>query len=133
MKINYFKLGSIAYIVLGAMHALAHLSRGNIDDPKLANTLTEMKNTTISLLGEYSLMKFYDGFSLTMGFMLLAFGIQAFLMGKPGKRVVLADILITAVTLLLTILYFHIIASSLMLIALVCFIIAFVKMQKARQ
>ncbi len=132
MKINYFKLGAIAYMILGAMHGLSHLAKGNIDDPKLANTLAEMSNTTIDLLGEHSIMKFYDGFSLTMGFLLLAFGLQAFVTDKPGKKIVLVDILVTLITLILTIRYFHIIAWSFMGIALVCFVISYIQMKKAR-
>ncbi len=132
MKINYFKFGAIAYMVLGAMHELSHLTKGNINDSKLANTLAEMENTTIHFLGEHSLMKFYDGFSLTMGFLLLAFGLQAFVTDKPGKKIVLVDILVTLITLILTILYFHIIAWSFMGIALVCFVMSYIQMKKAQ-
>lgn len=129
MKTNYFKLGGIACILLGVMHLIAHLSQGNVD-PQMANTLAAMQNTIIRLMGEHTLLQFYNGFSLTMGFLLVAFGLQTIMIEKPGSRLALMNSGITVVLLFLCMKYFHILASAFMLIAFVCFIISFIKIRK---
>lgn len=130
MKVNYFKSGAIAYMLLGSMHLFSHLLSGNNLDPQMTKTLAEMKNTIINIIGEHTLWQFYEGFSLTMGFLLIAFGLQAYMIDNPNKRIIITNIIITLVILVLTIKYFHLIASAFMLLALICFFISLKKQLK---
>ncbi len=127
MKINYFKLGAVACILLGAMHLLSQLLRGNDLDPQLASTLAEMKATEIHVMGKHTLLQFYNGFSLTMGFLLVAFGLQAWMIDNPGKRVILTNVFASVIIFVLTLIYFHVLASAFMLIAAICFTMSFIK------
>ncbi len=124
MKINYFKLGSILYMVLGTLHTLSHLLNGASDDSQLTDTLAKMEAASFQFMGEHTLMQFYNGFSLTMGFLLFAFGLQAYMINQPDKRIIVTDILISMVILLLTVIYFHLLASAFAAAATICFTIS---------
>ncbi len=129
MKINYFKLGATACMLLGAMHLTSHLLQGGVDF-QMADTLTAMQNTTIQFMGKHTLLQFYNGFSLTMGFLLIAFGLQTFMIKKPSSQIAAVNSVITTVLFFLCVKYFHFLASAFIFTACVCFIVSFIKIRK---
>ncbi len=125
-KLNYFKAGAIAYMLLGFMHLVSQMQKDGLSENVL-QTLMRMKNTTFHFMGQHDLMQFYTGFSITMGFMLFAFGLQTFLINKPSRQIIVADILISLVVLILSIIYFHPLAYSFIAFSLLCFVICLLK------
>ena len=79
-------------------------------------------------MGEHSLLKFHNGFSIMMGFLLSAFGIQNFLLAKEilnNKTAFISIIVITAIAFVIAVMFFHILALGFILFSLVCFTVAF--------
>ncbi|HSY60753.1 MAG TPA: hypothetical protein VK796_02705 [Cytophaga sp.] len=121
-----FKVGSIAFVVLGILHiavqALGILSRS-------ASTIAmkhSMEMHKINLIGEHNLLQFYLGFSFMMGFLLSAFGVQNLLIVNTlNKKICIVTIGFTSIGLLISILYFHLLATSFILFSLICYIISY--------
>ena len=126
-NLKLFKTGAIALILLGILHLLAH-TLGKPSDPVLDRLLLEMQNYKISLMGEHNILKFHTGFSIMMGFLISALGIQNFLLAKEilANRMVFASvIMISAIAFMIAIMYFHILAYGFILFSLACSTIAF--------
>jgi hypothetical protein len=124
-----YKIASIAFIVLGVLHTIAHIvGQLNLDEASLV-VLNNMANHKIQLLGEHSLLKFHTGFSLMMGFLLSVFGIQNLLVTKTlNKKYLISTIIITGIALILSIAYFHILATSFIFTSLICYILSYKKL-----
>ncbi len=125
-RLNYFKLGAIAYMVLGVMHIISQFSKDRLSENVL-QTLIIMKRTSFEFMGQHNLMQFYTGFSTTMGFMLFAFGLQALMIKQPNKSVVIVNILLSLIASVLAIIYFHPLAYSFLLFSTLCFTISLIK------
>jgi hypothetical protein len=126
-NLKLIKTGAIAFILLGILHLLFHFW-GKPNDPMLDKLLLDMQNFQINLMGEHSFLKFHNGFSIMMGFLLSAFGIQNFLLAKEilnNKTAFLSLIIITAIAFVIAVMFFHILAFGFIFISLVCFTIAF--------
>lgn len=121
-----YKIASTAFIILGVLHIMAHII-GNINPNKTTIiVLNQMANHKIQLFGEHSLLKFHTGFSLMMGFLLLAFGIQNLLIAKIiYKKYLISIIIITAIILVLSIIYFHLLAIGFIFTSLVCYVLSY--------
>jgi hypothetical protein len=124
-----YKIASIAFIVLGVLHTIAHIvGQLNLDEASLV-VLNNMANHKIQLLGEHSLLKFHTGFSLMMGFLLSVFGIQNLLVTKTlNKKYLISTIIITGIALILSIAYFHVLATSFIFTSLICYILSYKKL-----
>lgn len=123
------KAGSIGLILLGLLHLISHIF-GKPNDPNLDKLLLDMQNFKIELMGEHNLLKFYNGFSIMMGFLLAAFGVQTYLLSNEilkNKTALLATIIITIIAFILAVMYFHVLAFSLIGISMICYVTAFVK------
>ena len=128
-----FKAGSIAFILLGLLHLMAHIGMTLGQEPN--QLMIDMQNFKIDLFGEHSLFKFHSGFSIMMGFMISAFGIQNLLCTDyilHNRKALLSTILISAVGFGLAIAYFHILAYGFILFSLGCYGVAWVKREKFR-
>jgi hypothetical protein len=128
-NIRIFKLGSGAFIFLGIMHILTQLA-GKPLDPDLDLVLLAMQNYKIQLLGDHSLLEFYTGFSLIMGSLLSAYGVQNFVLAQEivaNKKIFISIIISTLFILVLAILFIHILAYGFILFSLFCFLIAYQK------
>jgi len=125
-KLTLIKAGSIAFILLG----IAHLSVAAIGAPEseqLTRLLADMQNYKINLFGEHDLLKFHNGFSLMMGFLLSSFGAQNLVLSEAivtNSKAQWTTVVITAIALVISILYFHLFADGLILFSLACYCIA---------
>lgn len=124
-----YKIASISFIALGILHITAHVI-GNLNPDKATLAiLYQMANHKIQLFGEHSLLKFQTGFSLMMGFLLSAFGIQNLLVAKiMNKKHLISTIIITAIALVLSITYFHLLATAFIFSSLICYILSYKKL-----
>ena len=128
-----FKAGAIAYIVLGFIHLLAHLF-GKPNDPNLDTLLLDMQNFKINLMGDHNLLKFYNGFSIMMGFLLASLGFQNYLLANEilrNKTAFLSTIIITIIAFIIAVRYFHILAFGFIGLSLICYVTAFIKHKKS--
>jgi len=124
-----YKIASISFIALGILHITAHVI-GNLNPDKATLAiLNQMANHKIQLFGEHSLLKFHTGFSLMMGFLLSAFGIQNLLVARiMNKKHLVSTIIITAIALVLSVTYFHLLATAFIFISLICYILSYKKL-----
>jgi hypothetical protein len=126
-NLKFFKTGAIAFIVLGFLHLLFQFGP-KPDDLALHSLLADMENHKIKVMGVHSLLKFHNGFSVNMGFLLLAFGIQHLLLAKAilsNKTAFVSTIIITAVIFVIALIYFHALAFGFVFFSLFCFSMAF--------
>lgn len=129
MKMKFYKIASIAFIILGLLHLMAHFVGSFFLDQKAIELMGQMDNFKIQLFGEHSLLKFHTGFSLMMGLLISAFGIQNFLAADSiSKKYLMSVIIITAIALVLSITYLHILPTVFISISLICYILTFKKL-----
>lgn len=123
-----YKFGSIAFLILGILHTLAHIA-GNLNpNQETMVLLQEMESFKIDLFGEHTMLKFHNGFSLMMGFLLSVFGIQNLIIGKSlSKKYLLSNIISTSIMLALSVVYFHVLAIVFILFSLLCYLLTFKK------
>lgn len=129
MQINktlFFKAGSVSLMLLGALHLVAHFFMlAQEDVPPIIN---DMHNFKIEMLGQHTLLQFHNGFSITMGFLLFAYGFQNMLLAAffiQHKKSILLAIVISLITFFLALIYFHVLAYGLLLLAMVFYLVAF--------
>lgn len=123
------KTGALAFILLGILHLLTQVF-GKPNDPNLDKLLVDMQNFKINFMGDHNMLKFHSGFSIMMGFLLSAFGIQNFLLAREilnNKAASLSMIAIAACCLIIAVKFFHVLAFGLIGISLVCFLVAFIR------
>jgi hypothetical protein len=128
-RLKIFKTGAIAFIILGILHLLFQFGP-KPNDTALHQLLADMGNYKIKIMGEHSLLKFHNGFSVNMGFLLFAFGIQHFLLAKEilnNKTAFVSTIIITAIIFAMALIYFHVLAYGFVFFSLLCFSISFFK------
>ena len=128
-NLKLFKTGAIALIALGIIHLLAQFL-GKPTDPAAEKLMLDMQNFKINLMGEHSVLQFYNGFSIMMGFLLSAIGLQHFLLAKEiltNRYALSGSIFSTAIAFVIAAVYFHILAYGFLLISLVCFTLVFLR------
>lgn len=116
-------------MLLGAMHLCAQISGGSYGENVLRAFAT-MRAAKFDFMGAHDLMQFYTGFSVTMGFMLFAFGLQAMLIRRPTRTVAITNAVMSLVAAVLAIVYFHPLAWTLLLLATLCFAAGAVKIKE---
>ncbi|WP_410669550.1 LIC_13387 family protein [Chryseobacterium sp. KMC2] len=124
-KFNYFKIGASFYMLLGALHLIYLIST-----PKRPQNVMQMylkmERTTFDFMGEHTVMQFYTGFSVMMGFMFLAFRFQLFMIKQSSKPVIFANIFLSLIASIIAVIYFHPLAYTCLLSATFCFILSFI-------
>lgn len=121
-KLKLFKAGSIAFIILGLLHLLAHFGMTISQQPN--QLIIDMQNYQINLFGKHSLFEFYNGFSIMMGFILAAFGLQNFFCAKfilQHKNALFSSLLISFVSFIIALIYFHMLAYGFILFSVGCY------------
>ena len=73
-----YKIGSIAFVILGALHLAAHFAGSQNPNADTQAVLNQMQALKIDLFGQHDLLKFHNGFSIMMGVLLAVFGLQNF-------------------------------------------------------
>ena len=132
---NIFKVGALAPVILGVMHLLGHIVSGEFDVKDTA-LIQDMQNYKLQFMGAHNVLKFYNGFSITMAFLISAFGIQCLLLTEEillNKKAYYSLIAITAIEFILALLYFPIFVFSTFLFAILCFVIALRKNKNIEQ
>lgn len=125
-KQTLIKAGSIAFVLLGIAH-LSVTAMGAPESEQLTRLLADMQNYKINLFGEHDLLKFHNGFSLMMGFLLSSFGVQNFVLSEAiavNHKAQWTTVVITAIALVISILYFHLLADGFILFSLICYSIS---------
>ena len=122
-KITLYKAGSIAFILLGIAH-LSVSAMGAPENPQLTQLLADMQNYKIDMFGSHDLLKFHNGFSLMMGFLLSAFGVQNLVLSEfiiVNRKAQWTTAVITAIALVIAFTYFHLLAYGFILFSLICY------------
>ena len=120
---NLYKTGSIAFILLGIIH-LGAASTGVPNDPQAIALMAAMQNYKINLFGPHDLFTFHTGFSLMMGFLLSAFGTQNLTLASAiaeNRKAQWTTLMLTAIALLISLVYFHLLADGFIFFSLVCY------------
>ena len=120
-----YQIGSIAFIALGLLHIMAHIM-GNINpDDALLALQNQMANHKIQLFGQHSFLEFHTVFSLMMGFLLSAFGIQNLTATKIiNKNYLTTTIILTGISLVISLIWFHLLASMFICFSLICYLLS---------
>lgn len=133
---NYtlFKTGSIAFIILGLLHLMAHFGNSLSLEPN--QLMQDMQDYKINLFGEHNLLQFHTVFSIMMGFLISAFGLQNLLCTTfivDNKKALLSSILISAIAFIVALLYFHILAYGFILFSFLCYLLTYYKQVKQQK
>jgi hypothetical protein len=129
MSQKFIKTGALLLLLLGILHLMAML-KPMPDDPMLLNLQQSMKQYQIHFLGAHSLFKFHIGFSVMMGFLTIALGLQSFLLAKElaeNKRALISLIFISFIACILSIIFFHLLVIAFTFGSALCFGIAYRK------
>ena len=125
----FFQIGAGCYFFVGVLHLGAYFAIG--EEMRRQPIFEAMQAFPIELFGQHNLLQFYTGFSLLMGVLPCAFGIQNFLVSKIDfsepytfKRFILAATGTTLIVLFLTISYIHLLATAFVATALLFFTLA---------
>lgn len=125
-KLTLIKAGSIAFVVLGIAH-LSVTAMGAPESEQLTRLLADMQNYKINLFGEHDLLKFHNGFGLMMGVLLSSFGAQNLVLSEAivvNRKAQWTTMVITAIVLVISIVYFHLLADGFILFSLACYSLA---------
>ena len=98
--------GSVVFMMLGVLHLLGHAAGPAEED---LDVFVQMRAFTIEFMGTHDLLTFYNGFSVTMGALCIAFGGLAYLVGRrhPDPVVSRFAAMCTAGVGVLAVIYFH--------------------------
>ncbi|MBL3547394.1 LIC_13387 family protein [Chryseobacterium sp. KMC2] len=119
-RLNYFKIGASSYMLLGALH-LVYLISAPKRPENVMQIYLKMERTTFDFMGEHTVMQFYTGFSVMMGFMLFSFGFQTFMIKQPNRSAIFANIFLSVIASIIAVIYFHPLAYTCLLSATLCF------------
>ena len=127
-KTTIFKAGTIALILLGLIHLSAHFGMTPPEDAQ--SLLDDMNAYTIELMGSHSLLKFHNGFSVMMGFLLSAFGLILYQLRAAilaNKTTLLTVFLLSMIGFVISFIFFHVLAYGFFLFSTLCFSYTFFK------
>lgn len=130
-QLKLFQTGSIALIVLGLLHLMVHFGMALNHEP--TQLMLDMQNYKIHMFGEHSLLKFHSGFSIMMGFMISAFGLQNLLCARfilANQTALFSTLFISVISFGIALVYFHILAYGFILFTLACYAVAANKPKK---
>lgn len=131
MKNKLYKAGSICMIILGVLHTLYFIFAVASKEPIIYDTLSGVtKKGVIWILGERSLLEYYNGYSLSMGLLLVSYGLLAMVTKRTCKAVILS-VIISFSALIISIVYFHVLAYTLMALSFIAYVLALLVKEKA--
>jgi hypothetical protein len=133
IKSNWaFKTASWFLLLLGTLHTVFDqfnrwLNKGEIAQ---STVFSEMKTYQINLFGPHTLYEFYSGFSLAMGILLIGYGALNLCVIKhiePSKvyKLTIPNMLVCLFMLFTSIIYFHLLATGMIIISLIGYIVSF--------
>ncbi|MFY0688591.1 MAG: hypothetical protein JXQ90_15560 [Cyclobacteriaceae bacterium] len=124
---NILLTGAWMVMSLGIIHLVAHfaLPANTQEGTELMN---KMQTFEIQLFGMHNLLKFHQGFSIMMGFLLIVFGISIHMtktvwLECKYKLAVLVVLMIMA--MVITFVYFHLLAYGILGCELFCVVLTY--------
>ena len=108
-KVRLISLSAYLLLILGILHLLANLL-AKPDDPAFQELLMQMDSYKIEMLRTHSMLKFYYGFSVTMGALFILYSALIIVLSTTiaANSKFCLMILISIFSLhVLTIIYFH--------------------------
>lgn len=125
MKSKLYRIASICMVVLGALHVLYFIFSAVNKEPVIYQTLGEVtKKGVIWLLGERTLLSYYNGYSLSMGLLLVSYGLLALIAKRTAKTTILS-IMVSLSAFMVSIAYFHMLAYLLMGACFIFYLLSF--------
>lgn len=126
MKIRLYKAASIAMIILGSLHTLYFIGSIMRKEPVIYDTLSHViKKGIVGILGERSLLSYYNGYSLSMGLLLISYGLLA-LFTRPDRRAMILSTFISFTAFVISVFYFHPLAYVLTGVSFACYLMSLV-------
>lgn len=128
----YYKIGAWAFVFLGIIHLLAHISMPKTPEQLILSQ--SMEQFKVNLLGSgTNVLDFYDGFSIIMGFILFSYGLLNLFLIKYNynatsnfRPILLLNSLVAIIACVLSIQFFFIIPPiALTAIASLAFVLAY--------
>jgi hypothetical protein len=125
-----FGSAGLTLALLGMLHlATDILARNQGDMPAIFQDMAAYK---IRMLGTYSLLQFYTGFSLIMGVMLVLYGLNVWLTARGSfsaipKNMFTFNVMASLILFVLTVVYFHPLAYGFCLVAFLLFALSSLK------
>lgn len=114
MKVKLYNAGSVCMIILGVLHTLYFIFSVTTGEAIIYETLSEViKKGVMWLLGERSLLYYYNGYSLSMGLLMISYGLLALFTKRTCKAAMLSAA-ISLMAFIISIVYFHMLAYTLM-------------------
>jgi hypothetical protein len=123
-----YKIGSMSMMMTGAGHLALHFAHKG-GSPASDHMTKQMDVVTISIgFGSRTFLEFFQGFSITMGILLIFTGLQNFLLARNlrlafdnNKAAVSLPILLAGITFIISLKYFMIPPQVLSLIAFIAY------------
>ena len=120
-------------IVLGFLHTLYFIFSVVSEEPIIYDTLSGITKKGVAwFLGERTLLAYYNGYSLSMGLLLISYGLLTFVTERTRKAAVLS-IVISFAAFVISVAYFHLLAYSLMALSTVCYMLSLAMKEKTAE
>jgi len=125
-----FGSAGLTLAILGMLHLATDISaRSQGDMPAI---FQDMEAYQIRMLGTYSLLQFYTGFSVIMGVMLVLYGLNVWFTARGSfsaipKNMFAFNVIASLILFVLTVVYFHPLAYGFCLAAFLLFVLSSLK------
>ncbi|MDR0371180.1 MAG: hypothetical protein LBH80_04935 [Prevotellaceae bacterium] len=111
---RFYKAGSVCMMLLGIVHTIYFLFSVMLEEGVVHETLANtIKRGAVWFVGERSLLIYYSGYSLSMGLLLISYGLLALMTNRTTKTQILC-LAVSAVAFVICVVCFHLLAYSLM-------------------
>jgi hypothetical protein len=114
--------------MLGLLHLIAQI--GMMQSNQMPAIMLDMEQFKIEMMGTHTLLKFHNGFSIMMGFLLCLFGSFILITATiwlDVKSKLLFLIIMHAIMLIISISYFHVLAYRTITLVVLCLVTAYLK------
>lgn len=132
MKNKLHKAGSVCMIVLGVLHTLYFIFSVISNEPVIYDTLANVTKKGVAwFLGERSLLSYYNGYSLSMGLLLVSYGLLAIITKHTCKTAVLS-LIISAAAFIISAVYFHVLAYTIMALSVIFYSLSLLTKERTK-
>ncbi len=132
LKNKLYRAGSICMIVLGILHTLYFVFSVMTEEPVIYGTLANVTKKGVAwFLGERTLLAYYNGYSLSMGLLLISYGLLTLVTKRTCKATMLS-VVISFAAFIISVVYFHVLAYVLMALSFICYAMSLVVKEKGK-
>lgn len=118
-------------IVLGVLHTLYFAFSVISEEPVIYETLSGVTKKGVAwFLGERTLLAYYNGYSLSMGLLLISYGMLTLATQRTYKATMLSAI-ISFFALIISVVYFHMLAYILMALSTIFYMLSLTAKEKS--